>query len=511
MTSTTHPLPLAAALAAALFVAGCGGGSADNLSGSASAQACSAFMGTTIAGATIAKTELFPAGASSPEYCQLSAMIAPKLVFQIRLPSQWNHKLHYSGGGGYNGVVPDADLVALGQGYVDVSSDSGHQESPYTANFAIADAQARELFGYLSVPTVMNAALAIVQTRYQSAATHSYFEGCSGGGREALMSAQRYPQLFDGIIARAPAYNWAGLMGAMHRNAQAVALPGARLNAQKTALLSNAVLAQCDALDGIADGVVSNPQACTFDPAALRCPNGADTGNACLSDAQLGVVASWTGAASFANDRYRNPGWPLSGNETQPGAWDLWLLGATVNDPSLQFIFADATVKGYLAKDANADSLRYVYDSNPTALGAMAALNDATDVDLRPFKAAGGKLILWHGLGDAAISPKGTEAYYQGMVNAVGGQASADAFARLYLAPGVNHCDGGPGADHSDLLSALDAWVDQGTAPADLQASRVAGSGATVLTRPLCRYPAYPRYDGRGDPKLAQSYRCTPP
>lgn len=491
-------------------LAACGGGSADNLDGSVAARACSSFMGQTVGGATIAKTELIAASTSSPEYCQLSALIPPKLVFEIRLPSQWNHKLHYSGGGAYGGVVPAADTAALGKGYVDVASDSGHQENPFTANFAIADAQAREMFGYLSVPTVMKAALAIVQARYQSAATHSYFEGCSGGGREALMSAQRYPQLFDGIIARAPAYNWTGLMGAMHRNAEAVARPDAWLGSGKTAALADAVLAQCDALDGLADGMVSNPQACRFDASRLRCPGGADTASSCLSDAQLAVVNTWTSQTLLDNGRYRNAGWPLTGNE--PGNWPLWLLGATPADASLQFLLSDATIKGYLAKNPNADSLSYVFDSNPTALAAMAALNDATDVDLRPFKAAGGKLIIWHGGADAAISPQGSVDYYLAMQSAVGGAAAAGQFSRLYLAPGAEHCGGGVGADHADLLDALDAWVGQGAAPGDLLATKPGpGNGAPVLSRPLCRYPAYARYNGQGDARLASSFHCAAP
>lgn len=491
----------------------CGGGGSEpaNPPAVSAQQACDAFKGLTVGGAFLAKATLVPAGVGSVEYCEVAAMIAPKLVFMIRLPSQWNNKLHYSGGGGYNGVVPEASIEALNKGYVDVASDSGHQESPLTANFAIGDAQARELFGFRSVPTVMAAARTIVQARYQALPTRSYFEGCSNGGREALMSAQRYPELFDGIIARAPAYNWSGLMGAFHRNAGAVA-SSTGLGLNKTATLANAVLAQCDALDGVVDGIVSNPQACRFDASALRCPGGVDAGSACLSDAQLNVMNAWTTEALFAGGQYRNPGWQFSGNEHQPGAWDLWLLGTPATGPSLQFQFSDATVKGYLAQDAGADSLSYGYDSNPVALASLASLNDATDVDLRPYKAAGGKLILWHGGSDAAISPRGTAEYYQRMTAAVGGQQVADEFARLYIAPGVNHCNGGVGADRSDLLAALDAWVSQAAAPADLLSTQVdAASGQVVLSRPLCRYPAYPHYGGQGDPKAAASYRCAMP
>jgi hypothetical protein len=472
---------------------------------------CEALAGKTIAGAILGTAQDVPATATAPKYCRVTGLIEPNLHFELRLPQKWNKKLHYGGGGGYNGAIPGPNVAALNQGYAQVSSDSGHQGSGVDASFALNDPYAAQLFGSLSVPTVMASALEIVHAHYGHVVTRSYFEGCSNGGREALMNAQRYPALFDGIIARAPAYNWVGFMGAFNRTAKALAAPGGAMSPVKVATLSNAVLGACDAADGVADGVVSNLQACTFDPSTLRCPGGADTGDACLSDAQLAVVQSWTTPAVFGGGAYRNAGWYLSGNESVPGAWNAWVTGVN-GGPSLQFLFQDTTVKNYRARDPAANSLTYDFDSNLAALFSLEALNSATNPNLQPFLGAGGKLILWHGGNDAALSTKATAEYYQQVVGAVGGQANADQFVRFYVAPGVNHCAGGPGADSTDLLSALDAWVTKGRGPGTLSAvKRDPGTGATVLTRPLCIYPAYPRYNGTGDVSAASSYTCTAP
>ena len=181
---------------------------------------------------------------------------------------------------------------------------------------------------------------------------------------------------------------------------------------------------------------------------------------------------------------------------------------------ALQYLFQDTTVKNYLARNPAQDSLAYTWDANLNAVYALAALNDATNADLRPFKNSNAKLILWHGGNDAALSHKATTAYYQAATAAVGGQAAMNEFARYYIAPGVNHCAGGPGADDADLLAALDAWVSTNTAPGTLTARKVV-AGATQFTRPLCQYPQYARYTGPANnaaaAALASNYTCTAP
>lgn len=485
-------------------------------------QACAALDGKNVGGANVLSTTVVGATGTAPTFCRVVARMEPKLNFELRLPDAWNGKLLYGGGGGYNGAVPAANTQQLAAGYANVSSDSGHQASGVDASWALNDTYAAQLFGSLSVPTVMGATQKMLQSAYGKAPSRSYFEGCSNGGREALMNAQRYPNLFDGIIARAPAYNWVGFMGAFNRNAKALAAPGGALSSAKVQLLAKAVRDACDAADGIVDGVVSNPQACTklnaldqpaFNLASLRCAGGADTGNSCLSDAQLAVVTSWTTPATFAGG-YRNAGWNLSGNEDDPGGWTAWVTGANGVRTAAQFLFQDTTVKTYLARDLSADSLTYSpWDQNPEALYGLAALNDATNTDLRPFASRGGKLILWHGGSDAALSYKTTAEYYDGLATTLGA-TGRDSAVRFYMAPGVNHCAGGVGPDNTNLVAALDSWVEAGKAPETLTAEKVV-SGATALSRPLCRWPQYPRYTGPAGNaeavKLAANYTCTMP
>jgi len=509
---------------AALALIGCGGGNSEEIppnplpaSVPTAAQACAALAGRTLAGATVTAANTVAASETEPMYCKVTATIAPQLNFELRLPQQWNGKLYYGGGGGFDGSIPDlsgANLNALQQGYATVNSDSGHSGSSLSAAFALNDTYAANLFGSLSVPTVMSSAKEMVQAAYGKSPERSYYEGCSNGGREGLMAAQRNPNLFDGVIARAPAYNMVGFGGQFNRTAKAVAAKGGQFTNEKLALLAKSVRDACDSGDGIVDRVVSNPRACSFDANLLRCAGGADTGDSCLSDAQLAVVNSWTSPASWAGGAYTNPGWTLTGNEDDPGAWPLWVTGNGNLRTALQYLFQDTTVKNYLARDPAQDSLAYAWDASPNALYGLAALNDATNTDLRPMKDSGAKLILWHGGNDAAVSHKATTAYYQGVISAVGGQASADQFVRYYVAPGVDHCSGGPGADESDLLSALDAWVTKESAPGALIARRIS-AGATQFSRPLCLYPQYPRYTGPANDAAAaaqaSNYTCTLP
>ena len=477
------------------------------------------LSGKTIGGATLT-TVVVKANGAAPTYCKVNGTIAPSLNFEIRLPDAWNGKLYYGGGGGYDGSIPQLSVPALTEGYAEVVSDAGHQDKGgMSAAFAFNDTFAAQLFGSLSVPTVMSTALKVVTAAYGAPPTRSYFEGCSNGGREALMAVQRNPNLFDGVIARAPGYNWVGFMGAFNRTAKALAAPGGAFSPAKTALLAKHVRDACDGLDGIKDGIVANPAACTakiLNLGALRCAGGADTGDSCFSDAQLAVVKAWTTDAIFAgSSTYRSKGYNLTGNEDDPMGFGIWVSGNGDVSKAGQYLFQDTTVKYYLARDPKADSLKYSpWDQNQNALYALAALNDATQTDIRPFIKAGGKLIVWHGGSDAALSVNSTIEYMTNMEKSVGAENAA-ASTRFYVAPGVDHCEGGVGADKTDLLTALDQWVTKGIVPATLTAQKLDANGAVILTLPLCQYPQYPRYIGPANnaaaAKLASSYSCTSP
>jgi len=527
-------------------IVACGGGNRGPLALDA-VQACSALSGQAVAGARVTSVNVVAETAVVPKHCNVALAVDPSLNVEMRIPDSWNGKLHYGGGGGFNGfiqMIHDAaggggtdldnhglNLAALKQGYINISSDGGHKGKIPTAEAVDAswvpgNPTAENLYAGQAIPTVMAGALELIKKAYGARPSKSYFEGCSNGGREALISAQKYPDLFDGIISRAPASNFVASVGAFQANMKATVLnPTLNFTPAKVQLLSNAVLSACDGLDGVTDGIVSNPAACTFTAATarsqLRCAGGADAGDTCLSDAQLGVADTWTSAKTFGG-KYTTPGWPLTGNESAADNWDGWLFGGK------QFAFQYGAISGFILKDPATgplppqdatviNTLFFDFDaaSNATALAGFSATGDALNPDLRTFSSQGRKLLLWHGYADPALSVKNTTGYYQNVVTSVGGQAVADAFTRYYVAPGVNHCHGGVGADKSDLLAALDNWVTKGIAPGTLSAAQMTIAGAINFTRPLCVYPQYPRYTGPANDanaaKQASNYSCVSP
>jgi hypothetical protein len=262
----THVAALAA-MTASLLTSACGGATSHVVTAK---TACATLSGKTIGGATLT-TAVIPANGPVPMYCKVNGTLAPALRFEIRLPDAWNGKLYYAGGGGYDGAITELVVPPLAQGYAGVVSDSGHQDDGMSAAFALTDTFAAQLFGSLSVPTVMSTALKTVTAAYGVPPAKSYFEGCSNGGREALMAVQRNPNLFDGVIARSPGYNWVGFMGAFNRTAKALAAPGGAFSRAKTALLAKHVREACDRLDAIVDGIVANPAMCSGSALYRRC------------------------------------------------------------------------------------------------------------------------------------------------------------------------------------------------------------------------------------------------
>ena len=479
---------------------------------------CAALSGHHLGNIVLTST-MVAQKAAIPPYCQVTGKIAPSLNFEIRFPSAWNGKLYYGGGGGYNGIIPEPVAAPLQQGYVVVASDSGHQGDGMSAAFVLNDHRAAELFGSQAVPEVMATALKVVTVAYGVPPAKSYFEGCSTGGREALMAVQRNSTLFDGVISRAPAFNWVGFNGAFHRISRSLAEPGGEFNAGKAALLASRIRQACDKLDGVVDGIVANPAACTeqvANVAALRCEGGRDTGDRCLSDGQLAVVKSWISGAAFqGRTTYAARGYNLTGNEDEPMNFGVWASGNGDLKSAGQYLMQDTAVKYYLARDETVDSLAYTpWDKDQAALDAMAALNDATDPDIRPFIRHGGKLIMWHGGSDAALSVNSTIGYVKQMRRTVGATV-ADASTRLYVAPGVNHCEGGVGPDQADLLYALDQWVTKNVPPRTLISRKLDAKGAVVRDLPLCQHPKYPRYTGPARDasaiRSAANYTCTSP
>jgi feruloyl esterase len=429
------------------------------------------------------------------------------------------------GGGGYDGSLvtgltqyanqaPNSD-TPLKQRYVTLGSDGGHKGKPgFDGTFGL-DEEALLNYGKQSVKKAHDAAIAVIDQAYGRRPDRFYFIGGSQGGHEALDAAARYPQDYDGVVAHYPAYNVTMLhLGSLNVGRALYADGGAGwINPQKTKLIGDAVYAKCDALDGVKDGIISNVRACNaaFHISALRCPNGADTGDTCLSDAQIGAVRTIASP-------YR-PGIPVAGMNEFP-KWAL-LEGALFQGPSnfgqasqpsnplsgkeaLLYSVGDQTVKFIVTRDTQYDPLKF----DPRQwkqIATVASIMDVTDVSLDKFRAKGGKIIMTHGTADDFITPHNSIAYYQRQL-AHFGQARLDTFLRFYVIPGFGHGFGRFNAKF-DSLVALENWVEKGQAPTGLTA--VDGNKDANRTRPLCEYPKWPKFTGApGTENSAASFTC---
>lgn len=469
---------------------------------------CSSLTSLSVPATTITDAALVPAGGGLPEYCRVSGHVDTDINFELRLPSDWNGKLYHQGGGGFVGSIPAAG-PGLSRGYAAVATDTGHQGSGVAAldgSWALNNPQGQLNFGHRAVHVVTVAAKQIVAAAYGSDPSRTYFEGCSNGGRQALMEAQRYPEDFDGIIAGAPALDWTGLMIGFNYNQQAVR--AAPIPPAKLSVIAAAVAAECDAKDGLIDGLVDNPRRCRFDPGVLQC----EAGDApdCLTAAQVAAVRKVYEGPVNSRGEQLHPGFPPGAEDGFTG-WQLWITGPSgfpvpVNDNPFQFTFSDHYLRYMVFSDPGFDSMTFNFDDDVAQVNATAPLFNAADPNLAPFSARGGKLLLWHGWADHALMADRTIEYYNDVIRTMGNKNKAEGFMRLFLAPGMHHCSGGPGLNSFDALGALENWVEHGVAPDSLLASHV-GTGVQ-RTRPLCSYPGIAVHDGRGDPNTASSFTC---
>ncbi len=436
--------------------------------------------------------------------------------------SGWNGKYRGQGNGGFAGEI-DYFLMgeALSHGYATASTDTGHSGSAIDASWALMHPEKVIDFGYRGIHEMSVRAKAIIQAFYSKGPQHSYFGSCSNGGRQALMEAQRFPEDYDGIVAGAPANFWTHLVTNAMWDARATTLDAASyIPAAKLPVISAAVLAACDAQDGIADGILNDPRQCRFDPATLRC-KGAES-EACLTGAQVGTLKALYAGAHTAAGEQVFPGF-LPGAELGPGGWGLWITGSAPGK-SLLFAFGVGYFTNFVYQRADWNYKTFQVDEGLKQADAKTAhaLN-ATDATLKAFRARGGKLILYHGWNDPAISALNTINYYEN-VRAAAGPQGADSFVRLYMVPGMQHCEGGPGTDsfgqfasakpydaQHDIHLAVEQWVEKGAAPGRIVASKYAEEASArrvKMTRPLCPYPQVAKYKGSGDTNDAGSFEC---
>ncbi len=423
-----------------------------------------------------------------------------------------------SGNGGYAGTSPDApnrrrrsDQVAS-RGFVSVYTNTGHdRRAEPLGTFALNNRQKEIDYSFRAVRLTIQTAKELTELFYGQAANYTYWEGCSTGGRQGLMAAQRFPTDFDGIVVGAPVLNFTDtqIWGAWN----ARALAEAPISLSEIGVVADAVYDRCDALDGLRDGLIVDPRNCGFDPAKHLPPCDDAAGSECLSAEQIDALKKIYGGVISRGERLF-PGQPLGAEAGPPSGsrrssgWDRWIISE--RGPSRQAVFAETFMR-YMAfepDEPDFDLRSFDFDADPHRMDFMRSILDATDPDLTRFRDAGGKMIMYFGWADTALNPLMGVNYYED-VQAVTGPRTKD-FFRLFMVPGMFHCGGGLGVSRADYLGALMAWVEVGTAPDRLVAERVV-EGATELTRPLCPYPEVATYDGEGDPKSADSFACGPP
>ena len=458
--------------------------------------------------------------------CRVSATLTPSSDSQILAevwlpdPATWNGKFLGSGNGGFGGSLagPMLDMrKALEKGYATAGTDLGHGLKGLTpdASWAIGHPEKVKDFAYRADHVTAELAKTLIASYYGKPPQFSYFRGCSNGGHEALMEAQKYPTDYDGIIAGAPANQWTHLMTDFVWNERALnATPDSGLPQSKLEVVQQAVLAKCDAQDGLLDGIVGNPEACHFNPKVLLCKKG--DGPDCLTQAQLDSLENiYAGPVDPKTHKKIYPGY-AQGSEALPHNWNEWITGAHPSQAGFANQFFGAMVYG----DANWDYRTFDFDKDVAKADAtLGPIINSDDPDLHAFADRGGKLILFQGWDDAAVTPWGTLQYYHNVERTMTPAKTHD-FARLFMVPGMMHCGGGPGASSFDAIAAMEQWKEKGVAPETMTGSHfkdplaaLAGlpTGPATATRTLCAYPKISQWTGKGPATAAENYACVLP
>jgi feruloyl esterase len=505
MNRTLSTVACSAAIAVPLFLA----------APAQAATACADLAKLSLPETKITLAERVPAGEfrapgvqqplTVPAMCRVAGTVEPAINFEVWLPegSNWNGRFQAVGGGGLAGVISYAAMAdAVRAGYASSSTDTGHVASDTTW---MADRQRVIDYGYRAIHEMTVKAKAVIESHYGRAAEYSYFNGCSTGGRQGLMTAQRFPDDYDGIVAGAPVNRFTHLhMGQLWMAHATLKKPGAALSADDLKRVGEAAVAQCDALDGVKDGIITDPRVCTFDPSSV--PGLRPEQIEALKLAYQGAVNPRTGEQIYAGlepggegPQPNNPGWSLLMNGESP------------------FAISTAVLGGLGFENPNWDWKTFDFDRDVALIDAkLFGVLNAVDPDLRDFKDRGGKLIVWHGWNDPGVMPRQTLAYYDSVVEfaskalGVDGAAYTDEYLRLFMLPGVGHCRGGVGPDQVDWMAALAGWVEKGEKPAQIKASAVR-DGKVTMTRPLCPHPQVARYKGRGDTNDAANFECALP
>lgn len=474
-------------------------------------------------------------------FCRVSGVIAPAIHFEVWLPvtHSWNGRLQAVGNGGMAGSINYTGLKSVVENsYAGVSSDLGHQSGPLEGAWAIGRPDLVRDWGHRATHEMTVKAKALINAYYGKGPAYSYFSGCSGGGRQAMMQAQRYPEDFDGILAGDPTMDFSNLVtGGRLWQVRAnydVANQTNHLKAKDIQLISDAVIAACDAIDGVEDGVLEDPRQCDFDPVSIQCEK--DTQERCLSPEQVAALDKVYQGARTSTGRQIYPGYPPGGELDRTG-WVPYLAGKVPSD-GIQWNYAQGFLQGLVFENPAYDILAFDYDKDVSVMNdkqvqgkALVDVINAADPDLRAFRKKGGKLIHYHGWNDIGISALRSTAYYEEVArgfsdrNLKHGLASTQDFYRLFLAPGMQHCFEGPGPNAfggpfqlqvppnpaHDIFRALERWVEHGIAPEKIIAIKYTDDDpakGVSRTRPLCPYPQKSVYTGSGSTDNAQNFQC---
>jgi hypothetical protein len=514
------------------------------------AQSCESLVNRALPGIKVVSAQSIaagelppPAGAgpnvtvslykSLPSFCRVVATATPSpdsaIKIEVWMPSnRWNGRFQAQGNGGFAGSIDYFGMAnAVRRGYATASTDTGHEAGGADARWALGHPEKVIDFGYRAIHEMTQVAKATIKTFYGRNPRYSYFGSCSNGGRQALMEVQRFPGDYDGVLAGAPANYWTHLLTSALWDAQALtAEPGSYIPSSKIPAIATAVNAACDAQDGVTDGIINDPRKCHFDPSVLLCKSG--DSDACLTWPQVLTLKRLYEGAHDSHGHEIFPGF-LPGAEGEREGWAAWIFGS---GPGKSLVFAFSI--GYFShmvyaqpdwnyKDAKLD------DAMTAAGEKTARALNATDPNLAPFQKRGGKLILYHGWNDPAISALNSVNYYNEVVRAMG-EREANSFARLYMVPGMQHCGFGPGptrfgqpgslkeptpndARHNVTL-ALEEWVEKGNEPTTIITTRYRDDDpakGVEMTRPLCAYPQSAKYKGSGNTNDAANFVCSGP
>jgi hypothetical protein len=457
---------------------------------------------------------------STPGFCRVTGVLAPEVAFEVALPDRWNGRLYMIGNGGLAGESLEDRLriaqrdTAMKNGFAFAQTNTGHdaRQEP-SGSFVLSNPDKAIDYAYRAVNMTVVTAKAITQQFYGKAIARSYWNSCSNGGRQGLIEAQRYPQDFDGVLVNSPWVDQTGFtIGALWNQR---ALDSAQLTTGKLALLGQAVMAKCDALDGLKDGLIDDPRACAFDARAEvpACPAGSDN-DSCLTTAQADAIMKIYGGP-VSNGKPFFPGFMLGSEAVVPAlgggpsvsGWMNLIVPAQPDRKAADFNLAEGIMR-YLVHtppQPEFDYRDFDFDRDVHSLDAWGKKADATSTDLAAFRRRGGKLLMTYGWADPILQPLMGVSYYESALARNGADTSR--FFRLFMVPGVGHCGGGIGTDRYDAVTALIDWVEKGKAPDVIRASRVLDN-RVVRTRLLCPYPQVGRYSGQGSIDDAANFKC---